>query len=191
VIVIHSDVIRKLDLPIVVINEAVGNTWQSGSGTNHEPAFFGKIGRDIAYYGFDLPRDRILGATRDRAFLMIYEPAGRLRFGLDVANATVRQQREDVRMQSLAFPVRALGRTEARVKMRKNPPGPIPPAPAKWDDFSWQHVALTGAGYVDFNGIITIAGQPDYWGSSKTAASIARSFWQKPLVAVVPLRKIV
>ncbi|HEY2886168.1 MAG TPA: hypothetical protein VGJ08_13220 [Rhizomicrobium sp.] len=191
VIVIRSDVVRKLDMPIVVLNEAVGPQWQSGSGINHEPAFFGKIGSDIAYYGFEVPREHILGTARDRAFLLIYEPAGRLRFGLDVANTTVRQQREDVWTQSLAFPVRALGRTELRVKLRKNPPGPIPPVPARWDDFSWRHVALTDAAYVNFATVMTIPGQPDLWGTGKTAASVARSFWQKPLVAVVPLRRIV
>jgi hypothetical protein len=189
VIVIHSDVVRKLEMPIVVINEAVGAQWQSGSGTNYEPAFFGKIGSDIAYYGFDLPRD-IFGAIRDHAFLLIYEPAGRLRFGLDVANATIRQQREDVRTQSLEFPVRALGRTEARVKLRKNPPGPIPSVPARWDDFSWQNITLTDSGYVNFASLIAIPGQPDLWGTGKTSASLARSFWQKPLVAVLPLRRI-
>jgi hypothetical protein len=191
VIVIHSDLVRKLDMPIVVINEAVGPQWQSDSGINHEPAFFGRIGSDIAYYGFDVPREHVLGAARDRMFLLIYEPTGRLRFGLDVANATVRQQREDVRTQSLAFPVRALGRTEARIKLRKNPPGPTPQGPARWDDFSWRHVALTDAAYVDFAAVMTIPGQPDLWGTGKTAASVARSFWQKPLVAVVPLRRIV
>jgi len=34
-------------------------TWQSGKGTNHEPAFFGRIGREIAYYGFDVPEHTI------------------------------------------------------------------------------------------------------------------------------------
>lgn len=190
VIVIHSEVVRKLDLPIVVINEAVGSEWQKDSGINYEPAFFGRIGRDIAYYGFDVSRDHIMREVPDRIFLLIYEPAGRLRFGLDVATATVRQERQDVGRQSLAFPIRALGRTERRVLVRRTPPGPVPPSPARWDDFSWQHVNLTSGGYVDFTAHLTVPGQPDYWGSGKTSASLARSFWQKPLVAVLPLRRI-
>jgi len=179
-----------LDLPIVVINEAVGTEWQSGSGINHEPVFFGKVGDDIAYYGFDVARDHILREVRDRVFLLIYEPAGRLRFGLDVATAAVRAQRQDVATQSLAFPIRTLGRSEGRVLLRRDPPTPVPASPAKWDDFSWRHVNLTAAGYVDFNGSFTIPGQPDFWGPGKTAASVARSFWQKPLVAVLPLKRI-
>jgi hypothetical protein len=190
VIVIHSAVVRKLDLPIVVINEAVGTEWQSGTGINHEPVFFGKVGDDIAYYGFDVSRNHILREVRDRVFLLIYEPAGRLRFGLDVATAAVRAQRQDVATQSLAFPIRRLGRSESRVLLRRDPPAPIPAHPAKWDDFSWQHVNLTAAGYIDFTGSFTIPGQPDFWGPGKTGASVARSFWQKPLVAVLPLKRI-
>lgn len=190
VVVIHSDIVRKLDMPIVLINEAVGSAWQSGSGIDHEPVFFGKVGADIAYYGFSVTRDHILREARNRVFLLIYEPAGRLRFGLDVATTAVRQQRQDVGAQSLAFPIRMLGRTERRVKLRRDPPVPVSPSPAKWDDFSWQHVRRTAAGYVDFTSRFTVPGEPDLWGLDKTSASVARSFWQKPLMVVLPLRRI-
>jgi hypothetical protein len=122
-------------------------------------------------------------------FLVIYEPAGRMRFGLDIATAAVRQQRRDISRQSLAFPLRAFGRTEQRVPLRP-PPVPTLPGPSDWDDFSWRHVQIGAAGYVDFTPRIAVAGQPDLWGSSKTAASVARSFWQKPLAAVLPLKRI-
>jgi hypothetical protein len=190
VVVIRSAVVRKLDLPILVLNEAIGTQWQSGSGTDHEPIFFGKLGADIAYYGFDVSRDHILKAARDRIFLVVYEPTGRLRFGLDIATAAVRQQRQDVGRQSLAFPVRVLGRTENIVPVRKSPPGPVPPQPARWDDFSWQHVMLLPSGYIDFSLTITIPGQADLWGTGKTSASLARSFWQKPVAVVLPLKRI-
>jgi hypothetical protein len=190
VVVIRSPVVRKLDLPILVLNEAVGTQWQSGSGIDHEPIFFGKLGADIAYYGFDVSRDHILQVARDRVFLVVYEPAGRLRFGLDIATAEVRQQRQDVGQQSLAFPVRVLGRTENIVPVRKSPPGPVPPHPVRWDDFSWQHVMLLASGYIDFSLTITIPGQPDLWGTGKTSASLARSFWQEPVAVVLPLRRI-
>jgi hypothetical protein len=190
VVVIRSPVVRKLDLPIVVLNEAVGTQWQSGSGIDHEPIFFGKLGADIAYYGFGVSRDHILNVARDRVFLVVYEPAGRLRFGLDIATAAVRQQRQDVGRQSQAFPVRVLGRTENIVLVRSSPPGPVPSQPARWDDFSWQHVRLLPSGYIDFSLTITIPGQPDLWGAGKTSASLARSFWQKPVAVVLPLKRI-
>jgi len=190
VVVIRSDIVRKFEMPLLVLNEATGTTWQSGSGVDHEPSFFGKVARDIAFYEFDVSRERIVTQARDRAFLVIYEPSGRLRFGLDVATAAVRQQRQDVGKQSLAFPVRMLGRTEARVLVRKDPPLPPPASPAKWDDFSWRHVNLSSAGYINFATSFTIPGQPDLWGAGKNAATIARSFWQRPLAAVLPLRRV-
>lgn len=190
VIVIRSDVIRKLDLPILVLNEAVGTSWQSGSGVDHEPVFFGKLGRDIAYYGFAVSRDHILQVARDRVFLVVYEPTGRNRFGLDIATAAIRQRRRNVGKQSLTFPVRALGRTEQAVFLQKDPPPPLSSGPARWDDFSWQHVALLESGYVDFARQLAISGQPDLWGAARTSASLARSFWQKPVAIVLPLKRI-
>jgi len=190
VIVIRSEAVRKLDMPIVILNEAAGSAWQSGSGIDHEPIFVGKVAPDIAFYGFSVTREHILGAARDRTFLLVYEPAGRLRFGLDVASASVRQKRQDVAAQSLAFPIRTLGRSEQRVTLRRDPPPPVSPSPASWDDFSWQQVGLTGGGYVDFTRRFAVPGGPDLWGANKTSASIARSFWQKPVVVVVPLKRI-
>jgi hypothetical protein len=175
----------------VVLNVAAGGTWQSGSGNDHEPVFSGKVTRDIAYYGYDVSREFILGQVLQRSFLVIYEPAGRLRFGLDVATAAVRQSRQNIRLQSLAFPVRHLDRTEAKVLARTNPPIPPPAVPADWNDFSWSHLARQSSGYVDFNVSFSIAGMPDYWGAARTSATLARSFWQEPLAAVLPLKRVV
>jgi hypothetical protein len=51
-------------------------------------------------------------------------------------------------------------------------------------------MALHASGYVDFARNIAIAGQRDYWGAAKTSASLALSFWQKPLAAVMPLARV-
>ena len=57
-IVIHSDVVRKLDMPIVVINEAVGLAMAERiAAIDHEPVFFGKLGQ----------RHRLLRLRRARA----------------------------------------------------------------------------------------------------------------------------
>ncbi len=76
VIVIHSDLIAKFEMPIVNLNVATGSVWQSGSGVDHEPVFSGKITRDIAYYGYDVARELILGQLLARTFLVIYEATG-------------------------------------------------------------------------------------------------------------------
>ena len=191
VIVIRSDLVAKFEMPIVNLNIATGSTWQSGSGVDHEPVFSGKVTRDIAYYGYDVSREFILGPVLARTFLVIYEPPGRLRFGLDVATASVRQGRQNIHLQSLAFPVRHLNRTEAKVLARPNPPAAAPAEPADWDEFSWSHVARQTSGYINFDTAISILNKPDYWGASKTSASLARSFWQKPVAAVLPLRRVV
>jgi hypothetical protein len=49
---------------------------------------------------------------------------------------------------------------------------------------------LTGGGYIDSNQTITVGSGDDLWGSGRTSASIARSFWQKPLAAVLPLKRV-
>lgn len=191
VLVIHSDLVAKYEMPIVNLNIATGSVWQSASGVDHEPVFSGKVTRDIAYYGYDVSRELILGELLARTFLVIYEPPGRMRFGLDIATASVRQSRQNIQQQSLAFPVRHLLRTEAKVLTRPDPPAAVPIHPAKWDDFSWSHVARHPSGYINFDTAISIPNQPDYWGAGKTSASVARSFWQKPIAAVLPLRRVV
>ena len=65
-----------------------------------------------------------------------------------------------------------LGRSEQRVKLRRDPPVPVSPSPAKWDDFSWRHVGRTAAGYVDFRSRFTVPGETDLWGVDKTSASV-------------------
>jgi hypothetical protein len=70
--------------------------------------------------------------------------------------------------------------------------GNPPPSQAlKWDDLSWSHVQLDGAGYV--NAELTFPGvteAPNYWSANRDAASIARSFWQKPIAAVLPAARV-
>lgn len=190
VVVIRSDLVRKLELPILVINEAVGATWQKGSGKDHEAVFFGRLGPDVAYYGFDVSRQHIVTTVRNRAFLVLYEPVGRLRFGLDVATVATRSARRNTSREALHFPVRALGRDERVVLLHSRTPAPVSSAPATWDDLSWSHLRLSDANYVDFSLQLAIAGQPDYWGAAKTSASLARSFWQKPVAGVLPLARV-
>jgi hypothetical protein len=190
VIVIRSSFVAKLDLPIVELNKASGTKWVSGAGVTSPSVFSGKITRDIAYYGFDVSREDVTGPDRLKYFLVIREPMGRLRFGIDVSNATVRQARRDRRLQSLAFPVRHFGRDETVVPTRAIAVSPAPAVPATWDDLSWSHMTLTPSAYVDFARNFTLAGQRDYWGATKTSASLALSFWQKPLAAVMPLRRV-
>lgn len=194
VVVIRGDIVRKLAQPIVVINEGAGARWESGKGTDYEPVFFGRIGRDVAYYGFNVARDYILSpAVKSRTFVVVYEPMGRLRFGLDVGTAAVRTARQNFGELALAFPVKAAGRTYQQVRARRAGTGMAAPARlADWSDLSWSHVSLTTSRYVRFDKTVAIAdaSKGDYWGAARTSASLARAMWQKPVAAVLPLARI-
>jgi len=193
IVVIRGEVVRKLGNPILLINFAPGPRFEIGKGTDHAPVFSGRIGADIAFWGFDIARATLLDPIqRPRVFLGIYEPVGRLRFGLDVGTASVRQARRDPAALSYAFPFAVLDRPYRPVPPRVLPPAPqVPATPARWDDLSWAHMALDAAGYIDFAPSFSIPGQPDLWGAGKTAASLARSFWQKPVAAILPLARVV
>ena len=190
VVVIRGDIVRKLGQPIIVVNEAEGTKWASGKGIDHEPVFFGRIGREIAYYGFDLARSYILSdAVKDRAFFVIYEPMGRLRFGLDVGTTAIRAQRINYLDLALAFPVGAAGKTYDLIRTAQ-PQAAAPAQPREWSDLSWSHMTLTDSDYVRFDKTISIPGKEDFWGAQRSSATLARSFWQKPVAAVLPIQRV-
>lgn len=176
VVVFKGDVVRKLDAPLVTINVADAEIdpeeFDPLAGTVFEPVFHGKVGRDVVYFGFDVGRDWLMAPERrDRAFAVIHEPPGRLRFGLDVGSVTRRWQRPLTPALTRAGPA---------------------PGLQDWDDLSWAHVAVTGADHVRFDR--QIAKPPgaaeDYWGAQRSSATLARAFWQKPLAAVLPLARV-
>ncbi len=186
VVVIKGEVVRKLSNPLVVISIAGPGSqgggadangpieWDPANSVDHDPVFFGKIGRDAVYFGFDVSRDYLMSdEIRDRAFFVIYEPPARLRFGLDVGNAAVRSARP-------AVPSDVLGMATPDLK--------------SWDDLSWKHMQLTASDYVDFAHRLARPRDEDtnYWGAvnTKHSAGLARSFWQKPVAAVLPLGRV-
>lgn len=191
VMVIKGDLVRNIGLPIVEINIAVSANWQPGQGTVYQPVFFGRAG-DAAYFGFDVVRSTVLApATRDRAFLVIYEPPGRMRFGLDVGTQARRLGARNEALIRRPFPIAALGkgRLYAKEPSRRLPTAP-PAVPASWDDLSRSHVRMWASGYVDFSSSPRPATGADWWGAGKTSATIARSIWQKPIAAVLPLARV-
>lgn len=191
VMVIKGDIIRKVGIPIIEINIAPTTTWQPNAGTVHSPVFFGRAD-DAAYFGFDVARSTILApATRNRSFLVIYEPPGRIRFGLDVGSQA---RRLDVRNEGAMrrpFPIAMLaaGRTYAR-EPAAGPPAPPPTTLPTWDDLSWSHMLTHASGYLNFASDPQANSGPALWGANKTSASIARSVWQKPVAAVLPLARV-
>lgn len=173
VAVIKGEVVRKLDDPLVVVSIAAeGKEWDPATATDYPPVFFGKIGRDAVYFGFDISRDYVLSkGVKDRAYFVIYEPPARLRFGLDVGTSTIRAQRPatpDLVRDMLA------------------------PDMETWDDLSWSHMDLSDADYIDFDKRIAKPPQAvgNYWSDNKQSAGLARSFWQKPLAALLPLGRV-
>ncbi len=172
VVVIKGEVVRKLRDPLVEISIASGEAWAPDTAESHPPVFFGKIGRDAVYYGFDISREYVLSpSVRGRAFFAIYEPPARLRFGLDVGNTLVRRDRPLTPDLVRALPA---------------------PGLTSWDDLSWKHMRLGASEYVDFTKVIAKPPQDSghYWNATKHAAGLARSFWQKPLAALLPLGRV-
>ncbi len=194
VLVIRGDIIRKVGHIHVVLNRATSNTWKNGEGTDHQPVFSGTIGDDVAYYGFNVARANV-EANLSRYFFVLYEPMGRLRFGLDVGTARVRRERFSMQAASLPFELQASSTPRALqlmpTRFHQRIPAAADAAPSKWDDLSWSHVRVDPAQYLDVEGTeVSVSVGADYWSSDRTSASIARSTWQKPVAAVVPARRI-
>jgi len=167
VVVIKGEAVRKLDQPILRIDLSRTQEWTESPQRSDYPQFSGKLRGDTAYYGFNLTLATLLKRDRlNRSFFVIMEPRGRLRFGLDVATRAARQ-RQLVGTQAASL--------------------------STWDDLSWQDMRMTAADYVQVNR--TIPQPPDatraLWGRKRTSASLARSFWQKPIAAVLPLNLVI
>ena len=192
VLVLRSDAVRRFGQLVAVLNRAQGTTWQIGGGTDHHPVFFGRLGPDIAYYGFAVGRATVQ-AARDRFFLVLFEPVGRLRFGLDVGTTRVRRERQRYGTMPLPFAMGTLGRNQADTLPTQvvEVPPPPPTAIPRWDDLSWTHVSLTAAGYLNVaTTAVTVQNGPDYWGPGRTSATIARSMWQKPVAVAIPVGRL-
>ena len=188
VLLVRGDLIRKYGEILVTLNRANTTSYSHGGGVDFAPIFSGQLGADICYYGFDVDREDVL-ADKARHFFVLYEVPGRVRFGLDIATAAVRRNRFAFRTAALAFPLATLGRDPATVLLPEHlKTGNPPPSQAlTWDELSWAHMQLDGAGYIDMSLTFPgVAEAPNYWDANRDSASIARSFWQKPIAAVLP-----
>jgi hypothetical protein len=192
VFVLRSEAVRRFGQLIAVLNRAQGTTWQERQGTDHHPVFFGRIGADTAYYGFAIGRETVESA-KNRFFLLLYEPVGRLRFGLDVATVQIRRTRRAYAQLALPFALLTLDRSAAEMLPGQfvEVPPPPPTAIPSWDDLSWSHVNLTTSGYIDVvRTSVAVEDGPDYWGAGRTSATIARAMWQKPVAVVIPVARL-
>ncbi|MEM7176693.1 MAG: hypothetical protein AAF503_03220 [Pseudomonadota bacterium] len=193
IVVIRGDVVRKLGAPLALINIADGPAWKAGEGRDHSPVLVGTMGRDLAYFGFDLSRRDVLARDlRHRLFFVLMEPVGGLRFGLDVSSAEVRAKRQGTAGLGYAFPMQSVRRAYRPLPPSDNLSAPFeaPGPPSDWGELSWSHMRLTESGHIDFSKTIAIEGAPNYWGRAKTSASVARSFLQQPIAAVLPLSRV-
>ncbi len=194
VLLVRGDIIRKYGMILMVLNHATSTTYARGSGVDIAPVFSGQLGADSAYFGFDVSRETVFGDIR-KYFFVLYEAPGRVRFGLDVATAAVRRERFAFRTANLAFPLRELGRDPQKILLPVHlKTGKAPPAsPTKWDDFSWSHVKLDAAHYIDVSTTAPgVTELPNYWpeAADRDSAKIARSFWQKPIAVVLPAKRV-
>ena len=196
VVIIKGDIIRKLNNPIVSINIAAeDNKFVVNEGEDVPLAFVGKFKRDTNFYGFEFSLEQLLEPyILNKAFFVIYEPAGELRFGLDVATAEVRRARFDDAAHSIGFEAVSLASVHSlsAVKSRASQKTAVSIPPANnvtnTDDLSWSHMDLTTSNYIDFSKNLPGI---ELWSNSKTSASTARSFWQKPIAGVLPLARVV
>ena len=194
VVLLRSDFIRKLgavEVALTRLRPGV-STWAPDQVDTFPASFSGLVGADTAYYGFDVSRETVLAAP-DRFFFAIYEPAGALRFGLDIATAAVRRARFPYATAALPFSLQAMGRVVGTnpVPPYLRPGLPVTGSAATWNDLSWADMVLGGAKYIDFaqtNPQVTEA--PALWSSSRTSASVARSFLQKPVAAVISAARV-
>jgi hypothetical protein len=194
VVLLRSDFIRKLGAVEVVLTKLKDGktTWGPQDVDSFPASFKGVIGSDTAYYGYDIAREPILDAPQ-RFFFAVYEPAGAMRFGLDIANAGVRRARFPFATAALPFALKALGRTpgESSVPPHLRSGQPAVGGGNKWNDLSWADMTLTGAGYIDF--VLTqptVTEPPALWSAARTSASLARSFLQKPVAAVISAARV-
>ena len=151
------------------------------------------LGTDAVGFGFDISVNVVLAAL-DQFFFLLYEPAGRPRFGLDIATYAVRSARRKLTRAPVGFPLGGLDpqRRAARIfpaALLNETPAPAGPVPATIDDLSWEQMQLLPSGYIDFGRQVPIGDGSDVWGADRDGASIARATIQKPVCAVVPARR--
>jgi hypothetical protein len=197
-LVIHGDLVRRYPDLLVAANRQViprGGTWNATRGSTTHPLFTGVVGDSTGFYGFDLTVDEIR-ADLDDYYFVIYEPANRFRFGLDIATYGKRRTRRDLRRAAMPFPFATMDASLRAVRIRSvqafwnttpQPTGPVPQDP---NDLSWEHVTLDAARYIDFSREISFADGSDLWGPARTSASIARATMQRPISAVVPAKRM-
>jgi len=192
VLLVRGDLVRRFGEILVVVNHAPSGTYHQGQGVDSPPVFKGRLGDDLAYFGFDVARDTVL-ADKSRYFFVLYEAPGRVRFGLDIGSAQVRRDRFRFATAALAFPLVSFGRDPAKAftpaHLRTAAPAPV--QPTTWDQLSWSHMRLDAAGYIDFVATAPqVSEAPNYWSLARDSASLARSFWQKPIAAVMPATRV-
>ena len=194
VLLVKGDIIRKYGMILAVLNHATSTTYVRGSGVDSAPIFSGQLGADACYFGFNVARETVL-ADLQKFFFVLFEAPGRVRFGLDAGSAAVRRDRFAYRTANLTFPLRSLGRDPKKplLPAHLKTGNPAPANAATWDEFSWAHVTLDDAGYINMTAAVPgIAEAPNYWpaSSERDSAKIARSFWQRPIAAVLPAKKV-
>jgi hypothetical protein len=194
VVLVRSDFIRKLGAVEVVLTRLRDGVtaWAPDRVDSFPASFSGLLGVDTAYYGFGIARETVL-ATPGRFFFAIYEPAGALRFGLDIATAGVRRARFPFATAALPFSLNAVGRViganpiPAHLRLGQAVTG----SAATWNDLSWGDMVLSGSAYIDFALTNPVVREPPtLWSPSRTSASVARSFLQKPVAAVISATRV-
>lgn len=205
VLVVRGELVRRFPGFQVALNRQrlVGGEWRPDAGQTMSPRFWAAFGPDSKLFGFPLTEAELRAHKREY-FFVIYEPAGRYRFGLDVATDAVRRARRDLRRAALPFPMASLAASTARIALSASPgtgasspiavapTAPATPVPASWADLSWDHVQLTSSQYVDaVSEVHPTAGDAGQWGSAAHSAGLASVMFQRPMRVVIGAGRMV
>lgn len=191
IILMKGDIVRKLRNPIVSLRLGANDI---------APAFMGKIGLDTAFYGFsETVADVTAQAQSGTASLVIMEPKGALRFGLDIGTAKIRQDRRNDENMAYAFPMLHQSAKALRPSLRmsgnsaslSSSAGNTTPDFNSWADLSWSQITIHASGYINFaENISAPSGAPNLWSTNKTSASIAQACFQQPVAGILPLARV-
>jgi hypothetical protein len=200
VILVRGELARRFPGFMVSLNRQTIGTggWSASAGSTIDPLFWGSFGDDTRYFGFPIAVSQVRSHPSEY-FFIVYEPPGRLRFGLDIQTWSRRMSRRSLTRAPLPFaletasPSRLRGREGrlADLSMTDSPPPLQVTGPESWNDLSWDHVHLSPSGYVDFDVQMSISSDPGdgAWGPQRTSASLARTMFQHPVRAVLAARK--
>jgi len=200
VLVLKADVVRRYPQLVVALDHqqvAEGDQWDQSISNPLAPSFSGLLDKDTAYFGFEISQEKLL-ASLDNYYFLLFEAVGRFRFGLDIVDD------EQTTATKLQFPLLSLDSakrgltnplTDASKNTRARPLGTRSSStPLSTDELDWGDVQRLSSEYINLDDEVNVGRGENTlaWGSKRSvdAANLAKAFFQKPVCAVIPAKKV-